>query len=82
MIKKGLMLFVVVLFAVLSCKQHQESTASTEVESTKAPQDTSFIAKQQIKSRQKLEALYNEPILIDTVFKVGPDSLFVHFEHY
>ena len=82
MIKKGLILFVVVLFAVLSCKQHQESTASTEVESTKAPQDTSFIAKQQIKSRQKLEALYNEPILIDTVFKVGPDSLFVHFEHY
>ena len=28
------------------------------------------------------EALAIEPILIDTVFKVGPDSLFVHFEHY
>jgi hypothetical protein len=44
--------------------------------------DTSSIAKQQIKSLKKIEAIYNEILTIDTAFRINQELLLIHSEHY
>ena len=75
------------LLFVLICSLAISACNSTKSEklavlSERSVQDTSFTARQQIESKRKLEALYDEKLSVDTVFVLDSDSLAVHFEFF
>ncbi len=78
--KNRLIVFVFILTVIFGCSDSRK--ANIEINDNQARQDTSFLAKQQIRSKQKLESLYDQRLIIDTVFVLGSDLLNVRLEYY
>lgn len=72
---------VIVFFLLLSgCTNAGSNNESATSEQSR--QDTTFLAKQQIESKQKIQESYDNKISIDTVMMIESESFNVHLEYY